>query len=774
MSDKKQHWVIRERIAVPTSLQQWVGGHPLVAETLIRRGFTDEESVKGFLNPDLYQPAPASDLPGMASVLERICAALQTKEKICVWGDFDVDGQTSTTLLVSVLRDLGGDVVYHIPVRATESHGIKIPWLAKELERGVQLILTCDTGIDAVDAVDYANQRGVDVVITDHHELPEILPHAKAILNPHLLNPGHPLETLPGVGVAYKLAEALYAHMGTPEKAEAYLDLVALGIVADVAVHVRDTRYLLQRGLIQLRRTTRLGLQVLMERAKIKAETLSTEDIGFSLAPRLNALGRLGDANSIVELFTTHNLSRARILTSQLESLNSKRKLMTDEIMKAAVAQVERDPSIIDYAALVLANPSWPPGVIGIVANRLAERYERPVVLLYTPSDEPARGSARSVHGCHITEAIATQSALINQYGGHAQAAGLTRPPENITAFRRGLSRAVLSQFGGEIVKPPLSIDGFVSINELSLDFVDDLERLSPFGPGNPALNLAIGNVHIVAQRKIGREGRHVRLTVADDSDNHIDVLWWRWDGADLPSGSFDLAINLSVNHYRGRRTMQAIWLFCRSIESETSVQIAEPVKFKVVDYRSSADLKQVLDEVLAMPDAMLWREGPASTHIPGKDRLDVQAASTLIIWTPPANYDVLQEIITRVSPKRIILISDLTDTLDNTDAFLRYLTGLVKFAMKNEGKVQLIKLATAMGHNVSSIRKGLAWLAARGDITLTVAAADHLVIAAGGNKDQDKADDILDELKTLLSETAAYRRHFSRIDASHLAEIAV
>lgn len=773
MSDNKQRWLTRERIAVPTTLQQWVGGHPLVAETLLRRGFTDKKSIHGFLDPDQYPPAPASDLPGMAAAVDRLWFALDTRERICVWGDFDVDGQTSTTLLVSALCDLGGDVVYHIPVRETESHGIKTEWLAKEIEDGAQVILTCDTGIDAVEAVEYANQYSVDVVISDHHELPVNLPPAKAIVNPHLLDPGHPLETLPGVGVAYKLAEALYARMGTSERAHAYLDLVALGIVADVAVQVRDTRYLLQRGLSQLRHTPRLGLQVMMDNAQIKAETLSTDDIGFSLAPRLNALGRLGDANSIVELLTTDDVSRAKILASQLESLNSKRKLMTDEIMKAAVSQVEREPSLIDYAALVLANPSWPPGVIGIVANRLSELYHRPAVLLATPHGEIARGSARSVHGCHITDAIATQAALLHQYGGHEQAAGLSLAPENIPAFRRGLSRAILAQLGGEAVEPPVSIDGFVSINELSLDLVDDLDRLSPFGAGNPALNLAIVKVKIISRRKLGRDGRHVRLTVADEGDNQLDVVWWQWDGATLPVGSFDLAFNLSANNYRGRRSMQATWLSYRLAEPKVSVHIVEPAQREVVDYRSREDVQKVLDEVMALPDTLLWREGSVSKAIPGKDRFELHPASTLIIWSPPASHDILHEIIAGVSPARIILVSDSTGTLDNTDTFLRHLSGLVKYVINKTGKVQLIKFAAAMGHTMLTIRKGLAWLAARGDITLTLVDDNHITILAGGDRDQDKADYILDELKTLLAETAAYRRHFSRMESARILEIA-
>ncbi len=421
-------WLEPGPVSVSQELRAAIGGHPLVAETLVRRGMRTVAEAQAFLNADLYVPAVPEDMPGMVDAVGRIQRALDSQERILVWGDFDVDGQTATTLLVSCLQDLGGDVAYHIPIRDTESHGMRVPWLAEELARGIGLVVTCDTGIDAHEAVTYAHSCGVDVIITDHHELPSELPEAVAVINPHRLPEDHPLASLPGVGVAYKVAEALYVQVGRAESASALLDLVALGIVADVAVQTGDTRYLLQRGLQVLRETPRIGLQALMKLAKIAPATLTTEDIGFGVGPRMNALGRLGDANAIVELLTTHDLSRARILASQLESLNLRRRSLCDQVMAGAEAQLERDPALLESAALVLGDPDWPAGVIGIVANRLVERYQRPVVMLSTPPGEMARGSARSVDGCHITEAIATQAELLEGFGGHKMAAGTFLP----------------------------------------------------------------------------------------------------------------------------------------------------------------------------------------------------------------------------------------------------------------------------------------------------------------------------------------------------------
>ncbi len=349
-------WIDPTKITVPENLREAIGGHPLAAETLVRRGISDPDEARAFLDPEHYTPAPASELHDIDKATMRIKRAIDKMETILVWGDFDVDGQTSTTLLVEALNEMGAKVEYHIPLRAAEGHGIQVDVLEQIIieKPTITVLLTCDTGIAAQEAVELANARGLDVIITDHHDLPEELPPAYAIVDPKLLPGEHPLATLPGVGGVYKLIEALLdgrretrergsrtvvGHL-SPEK---YLDLVALGIVADVAEQRGDTRYLLQRGLKALRNTQRLGLQTLMELAKIIPEQLDEGHIGFGIGPRLNALGRLSDATPIVEFLTTGDASRARILATRLEGLNERRKLLTEQITQAALAQIEQD-----------------------------------------------------------------------------------------------------------------------------------------------------------------------------------------------------------------------------------------------------------------------------------------------------------------------------------------------------------------------------------------------------------------------------------------------
>ncbi len=278
----------------------------------------------------------------------------------------------------------------------SESHGINIPHLQEILDHGAKLILTCDTGITAHEAVEVARTRGVDMIITDHHDLPESLPPAVAIVNPKLLPEEHPLATLSGSGVAYKLSEELFARFGRSNEAARQLDLASLGLVADLARLTGDARYLVQRGLEALRNTSRLGLQIIMEMAELVPAALTEEHIGFVIGPRLNALGRLGDANPAVDLLTTTDAVRARVLATQLEGLNAQRQLLCSQVTRAAEAQLQADPALLTKPVLVLGHPSWPGGVVGIVASRLVERYRKPAILFSTPAGEPAHGSARS------------------------------------------------------------------------------------------------------------------------------------------------------------------------------------------------------------------------------------------------------------------------------------------------------------------------------------------------------------------------------------------
>lgn len=770
-------WIEPPPLLVPEDLLTAVGGHPLVAEVLARRGVVTPSAARAFLDPEAYAPAEPYTLPGMERAVARIQHALERGERICVWGDFDVDGQTATTILVSVLRELKADVVYHIPVRMTESHGLSLNALRNELDRGVRLILTCDTGIDAHEAVAYAKAQGVDVVVTDHHELPAALPDAEAIINPHLLDVHHPLRTLPGVGVAFKVAEALFQRLGRPvEELASYLDLVALGIVADVAELRGDTRYLLQRGLKVLRAAQRLGLRVLCEVAGIEPVRLTEEDIGFGLAPRLNALGRLGDASSSVELLTTHDLAHARMLAYELEALNVRRKMLCDQTRMEAEKKLAEQPEMLEAPVLVLSDPGWHVGVIGIVANQLAARYERPVILLSVNPEGMAQGSARSVPGCHITNALATQADLLESFGGHAMAAGLAIRVEHLDRFRRGVTEAVAHQLALSGPGAGLEIHGYVSLAELTLPFLQDLSRLAPFGPGNPRPVLAVRNVRIVRKRQLGEGKHHLRLTIEDRDGVARDVLWWEWRGAMLPEGLFDLAFAPYINWFQNRPEVRLEWRDAHAVAPIAPLPVVRTLE--VLDWRQIADpLEAVVSLGTDDGSVVVWAEGKVDVDIGARVRTRVTQADTLVVWSIPPDLSTFHALLRRVNPTRVVFVCRAT--VDHgVRAFLRALAARTKYVINRaHGYVELAELAASVGQREASVRLGLGWLEARGRIVVLDSepmAMRLMFQTTPGEGDLKLASEILAKLKAVLQETSAFRRHFMLLPLDKLRDYCV
>ena len=757
-------WIDPTPVDIPASFAD-LGLPPLILQTLVRRGITTPEVARTFLDPDIQSLTSAYELPGMEAAFQRILLAIRSQEPICIWGDFDVDGQTSTALLVQTLRALGADVTYHIPIRAVSSHGVHIPQLTEIIDRGAKLVLTCDTGITAHAAVEYARPRGVDFVITDHHDPGETQPDAVAVVNPKLLPDDHSLSTLAGVGVAYKLAEALLvdSRLKTEDglrssviglNSEDLLDLVALGLIADVALLENDTRALAQKGLFALRETKRLGLQVIMDMAGVQPETVNEETIGFTFAPRLNAIGRLGDANPVVELLTTDDPVRARVLAAQLEGLNSQRRLLTSQVYRAAEAQLREDPSLLEQPAIVLGHPSWPGGVVGIVASRLKERYNKPVILLNTAEGEPARGSARSIEGLHITEAIAAQKDLLLGFGGHPMAAGLSLEQENLPAFRKGLGKTIEKILGDVVYEEPsLQIDAWLQMEELTLDFADEIERLSPFGAGNPPLTFATRNVQLKAVAKIGKTQDHLRLNIEDDKGNINSILWWNGVDDELPETGtkLDVAYSLRASTYRGERQLSLEFIDVRVVE-EKPVE----VKQKKID---GVDLRETVDQFSRL-SAQAFVEGSDKKKVNGVDRYNLQQSDELTIYTTPPGPAEMKAIIEKVKPQKVYLIA-LNLPAENTDEFLKRLAGMAKFVItKKGGETTISQLAAATAQRESTVRIGLEWLAAGGHVAIT-GEDDAVSLSTGNGKgNQYVQKEFYIAIKGLLEETAAYRNY--------------
>jgi single-stranded-DNA-specific exonuclease len=749
-------------------MTRWLDPHPveipasfadlnlplLIAQTLLRRGISRPEEAEAFLHPERNPP---SQFPDVKKAVEIINLAMRKGEKICVWGDFDVDGQTSTALLVQTLQSLGADVVYYIPIRGRESHGVHIESLKPIIDNGAKLLLTCDTGITAHEAIDYANSRGMAVIVTDHHDLGETLPNAKAIINPKLLPEDHPLRNLAGVGVAYKLAESLISNYQSPITNYDLLDLVALGLIADVALLKNETRSLAKQGIQRLRETNRLGIKVMAELAGASLDTLTEETIGFTFAPRLNALGRLSDANPAVELLITNNPARARVLAAQIEGLNAQRRLLTKQVYDAAENQLRENPDLLTEPAIVLSHPNWPGGVVGIVANKLVERYHKPAILFTESDDGILRGSARSIEGLHITDTIATQKEILFGFGGHPMAAGMSLQKDNLTAFRKGLGKSIERHLG-EIAReePALQLDAWLALPDLSLSLADSLELLAPFGAGNPELTFATRGVTLKSVTEIGKTKEHLRLNIEDESGTSQSILWWGGAGEELPptDSKFDIAYSLRATSYRGQRQLNLQFQEFKAVE-ERPVEVRE-ARLEIRDLRLQSSLLNL------QPSTLIWAEGPDRSA--GVNRLELKQADEFTIYTTPPSPAELRKALEIVKPK-VVYVFGKPPAEQKPDEFLTYLAGLCKFVLnQRRGKTTVSELAAASAAREIAVQLGLQWLAAGGQLTVNIEDDEVTLSKETQEKNPYLQAELFTALRGVLSETSAYRKYFATV----------
>ncbi len=753
-----KQWVITPKIQVPEKFQTAIGGHPLVAETLYRRGFQAVEAAQAFLNPDLYTPSPPEELPDLMIAVQLLVDAIRNGKHILVWGDFDVDGQTATTTLVEGLQACGARVSYHIPVREKESHGIKEAYLSDFISRGFDLLLTCDTGITEHENVQTVRNLNIPVIVTDHHTLGKTLPNANAIVNPQRLPTDHPLRTLPGVGVAYKLIEALFTKLEKSFDSDHYMELAALGIVADVAEQVADTRYLLQKGVLSLRKTKRVGLQTLFQNAGLNPQHLNESHIGFQIGPRLNAIGRLGDANPIVEFLTTQDQGRARVLASQIDAMNAKRRFDTRQVTKAAEAMLQNISEDRHAPAIILHHPDWPGGVVGIVASRLVDDYQKPAILL--TGQDPIHGSARSVEGVNITEVIATQAEHLLSFGGHPMAAGLALPAEALSPVRYGIQAEVKARVKEVEHIPQLEIDQTITLNEITFDFIDEIRRLAPFGTGNPPLHYLIQNLAVVSDAAVGQQGEHRQIIVTDEESNTQKIIWWNGGEEPLPEAQFDLVCTLSKSDYRGEPQITVEWMDAR-LSEQGQKEIASRT-FSILDRRTSSQPQIELDQILKEhPLAAIWIEGEAQEGIAGLNRTDLGTAPALVIWTAPPSQSVLQNVLRKVKPETVIVFGQIPQP-SYVKALLARLAGLAKYAAQfKSGNTTLNDLAAACAVAPEVIRVGLLYWGAAGKLCVDFEGEAVTIKLKGSAPDQAALEIYQKILGSLFEENRLYREYF-------------
>jgi single-stranded-DNA-specific exonuclease len=526
-----------------------------VAVTLVRRGYRTPEEARTFLAADESHPPAAFE--GIDEIVALVWAAIEAGERITVHGDFDVDGVSATALLISTLRDLGADCDWLIPDRIADGYGLSSENVEKLAVRGTGLLITVDCGITAVEQVVQAQELGMEVIVTDHHQRDEVLPGC-LILHPEVSN--YPFTSLCGTAVAWKLACALRegavvdgASPDAAAAAAADLDLVALATVADVVPLIGENRSLVKRGLAEMRRTKRVGLRALMEASKCEPTRLDEGDLAFRLAPRINAAGRLYRADAGVELLLTDDEERAKQIAAELGRANSERRATEREVDVAAEAARRELPDDLKEAnGLVLAGEGWHPGVVGIVASRLVERHHRPVVVISLDGEGGGRGSGRSIPGFDLHAALEACSEHLESFGGHKAAAGLSLKAENLEAFRAAFAAHAGEVLGPDDLQRTERIDAMIGGVGLGLDLAEELGQLAPFGMGNPGVRLMVPSARVTDVRTMGEEGKHSRFSLHSGSHRALGVAFGRSSFAVDDDDLLDAAVRLEVNHWNG------------------------------------------------------------------------------------------------------------------------------------------------------------------------------------------------------------------------------
>lgn len=542
----------------PDSLQRDMPDkNPVLLQVLYNRGLTDPKEVDGFINGRYLQSTDPFLLPDMDKAVERIKHAIENEQIIVVYGDFDADGVTSTVLLIEALRGLGinrRNAQPYIPDRVDEGYGLNNDALTHiRDEIGADLVITVDCGIRSVAEVEHANSIGLDMIVTDHHSIGDQMPPALAIINPKRADSAYPETMLAGVGIAYKLVQALQQHM--PDRVnfnEAdLLDLVAIGTVADLAPLLGENRQLVKRGLVELNKVNRPGIGALMRLANLKRGKMTAESIGFGIGPRINAAGRLAKAYTAAKLLIVNNDMQAGSHAQDLEALNKERRSLTKKLTDLADELVDPTDPI-----LIANHEDFVGGVVGLVASSLANKHYRPAIVMER-GEAFSRGSCRSIPEFHVTQALESVSDILERFGGHAQAAGFTVANENLDEFSERLKAFTTDKLGGLDLIPSITIDTEIEFSEINFALYESLQKLEPTGYANATAVFVSRNVHIDSFRAVGSDASHLQLMVTDGKNYVKGIAFRQGAWVECMPKTADIVFKLSVNEWRGETNLQ-------------------------------------------------------------------------------------------------------------------------------------------------------------------------------------------------------------------------
>jgi len=532
----------------------------ILATLLINRGMTQIETAGKFLTPRLEYLEDPFLMSDLEIAVKRILTAIHLQENILIYGDYDVDGTTAVVILRKALEMLGASTSYYIPRRLVDGYGMKVHVIEHAAAEGVKLIISVDTGIKAFDVVEYASRLGLDCIITDHHLPEKGLPKALAVLNPKRPDCQYPDKNLCGVGVAFKLVQALFRTANKEKYLVPFLKIVAIGTIADVVPLIGENRIFTKFGLEGLQIPVNFGLKSLIEVSGLAGRLITSSDVGFRLAPRINAVGRMGGGEQAVELFASTDEERTRMLAAEMDRLNRERQQIEEQILKDIENRFESDPTLSQQGVIVIEGESWHRGVIGIAATKLTERFNRPTLVI-SKEDGICYGSGRSTKRFHLLDALESCRELFDRFGGHAQAAGFQLPVKHLAELQRRLRIFAENVIKAEDLRPTLEIDAELRLSDIDYEFYRQIERLSPFGPANPQPVFAARKLSVIAEPRL-LKGKHLKFRVEQDG-KAMDAIGWNMAQYYQPvresTGIVSLAFTLSQNSFQGMKFLQLL-----------------------------------------------------------------------------------------------------------------------------------------------------------------------------------------------------------------------
>lgn len=716
---------------------------PLVERLLVTRGIIKPADIKEFLNPletELTQP---NAFCGMPKAVERIAKAVDNGENILVYGDFDADGVTSSALLIRTLRELDAKVDYFIPDRELHGHGLNTNALVKIMSaKKPKVIITCDCAVSDVEQVQFINSFKIDVIITDHHEAPSELPPALAIINPKAQDAldeklsakeiEH-LTSLAGVGVAFKLAQGLLEHYNKIDFVYDILPYVAVGTVADLVPLIGENRYFVAKGLQLISSGKHFGLTRLLESAGYSLESgITSENIAFGVAPRINASGRLDTIEDALKVLISDNKQEIEMAIISLNNFNKVRQELCESIFLEAdeMLKVTPHPNPLPQGArgnkdnaIILFNPKWHIGIIGIVASKLVEKYYKPAFLMtYSEETKQIRCSARGVEGISIYDILCTNADLFDGFGGHEMAGGCSFSVEKVTfeEVKKSLNSAINEIVADKEFKPVLKIDLQLEPNEVDGNLISDIERLQPFGQANPNPVFALNNLTLLQKKLMGQNKNHLKLVVEDSQNNTYDCIWWSKGDIPLKTGDkLDIAFCPQINTFNGNTTIQLILqdVHAENLKDEVEPQQKNESKIKVYDHRKKTNIFSSVDDYVKTSDLKIAVFAEEKTIVeklkPYKtlterifNRQNAQKADVVMFFDYPSSQEVFDEIIAKTSPRFLHFMNYEIRNVDEKET-LKTFFGMLKFAHSNKsGVFDLQRSASFLAQTTQTVKE--------------------------------------------------------------------